>query len=152
VLILLIQILHGIAAIIWVGGIFFAYMALRPAANITLEPKQRLTLWQSTFSHFFPWVWVMIIILLTTGYIDLFNRFDGFKHGLLYLELMHGMGLLMIALFVYLYFGLYRILSKYVKEENTSAAALIMNKMRPIIAINLILGLSTSAIGIVKFS
>lgn len=149
---LLIQVLHGLAAIIWVGGIFFAYMALRPSANLTLEPKQRLTLWQSTFSHFFPWVWVMISCLLVTGYIDLFNRFNGFKHDLLYLELMHGMGLLMIALFVYLYFGLYRLLSKHVKEKNTPAAALIMAKMRPIIAINLILGLSISAIGLAGFS
>jgi len=145
---LLIQVLHGLAATIWVGGIFFAYMALRPAANITLEPTQRLKLWQSTFSHFFPWVWVMICALLITGYTDLFIRFGGFTHSPLYLELMHGMGLLMIVLFVYLYFGLYRSLSKLVKEEDIPAAALVMNKIRPIIAINLILGLSISAIGI----
>jgi uncharacterized membrane protein len=43
----LIQALHGMAASAWVGGIFFAYMALRPAAMITLEPPVRLKLWQS---------------------------------------------------------------------------------------------------------
>ena len=37
----IVQALHGMAAVAWVGGIFFAYMALRPAANETLEPAQR---------------------------------------------------------------------------------------------------------------
>ncbi len=62
-----IQAIHGMAAVAWVGGIFFAYMALRPAANTTLEPAQRLQLWQSAYSHFFPWVWLMIALLLITG-------------------------------------------------------------------------------------
>ena len=39
-------------------------MALRPAANATLEPPQRLALWQSAYRHFFPWVWLMIGVLL----------------------------------------------------------------------------------------
>jgi uncharacterized membrane protein len=50
----LIQALHGIAATAWIGGIFFAFMALRPAANKSLEPKERLKLWQSAYIHFFP--------------------------------------------------------------------------------------------------
>ena len=40
----IIQAVHGMAAVAWVGGIFFAYMALRPAANATLEPPQRVRL------------------------------------------------------------------------------------------------------------
>ena len=71
----MIEAIHGMAAVAWVGGIFFAYMALRPAANKTLEPPLRLRLWQSAYTHFFPWVWVMIALLLVTGYLDLFNRF-----------------------------------------------------------------------------
>ena len=30
--------LHLLAAVIWVGGMFFAYMALRPVAASLLEP------------------------------------------------------------------------------------------------------------------
>ena len=37
--------LHLLAAVIWVGGMFFAYMALRPAAASLLEPPLRLPLW-----------------------------------------------------------------------------------------------------------
>ena len=36
--------LHLVAAVIWVGGMFFAYMALRPAAATVLEPPARLQL------------------------------------------------------------------------------------------------------------
>src|SRR5438105_2867776 len=55
--------LHLLGVVVWVGGMFFAYMALRPAAKL-LEPAQRLPLWGATFTHFFPWVWVSIILIL----------------------------------------------------------------------------------------
>jgi len=61
--------LHVLGAVIWVGGMFFAYMALRPAAASLLEPAQRLPLWQETFRRFFFWVWLMgpIGALLSMG-------------------------------------------------------------------------------------
>lgn len=144
----LVQALHGLAATAWVGGIFFAFMALRPAANQALEPPLRLKLWQAAFSKFFPWVWGFISVLLITGYLDLFMRFSGFNNPALYLKLMHGVGLLMVVLFAYLYFGLYRRLSQAVAADDTPAAAATMAKMRPIIAINLSLGLVLVAVGI----
>ena len=144
----LIQALHGMAATVWVGGIFFAYMALRPAANATLEPAQRLSLWQSAYRHFFPWVWLMIVLLLLTGYTDIFVRFNGLENTALYLKLMHGIGVLMIIFFGYLYFGLYRRLGLAVAKGDTPAAAAIMARMRPVMVTNLGLGLLITAIGI----
>ncbi len=47
--------LHAVAATIWVGGMFFAYMILRPALGY-LEGPDRLRIWQEVFQHFFPWV------------------------------------------------------------------------------------------------
>jgi uncharacterized membrane protein len=144
---LLVQVLHGMAATAWVGGIFFAFMALRPAANTALEPPLRLKLWQAAFSRFFPWVWLFIATLLVTGYVDLFGRFGGFANPALYLKVMHGVGLLMVALFAYLYFGLYRRLSLAVAKEDTPAAAQTMARIRPIIAVNLSLGLLLVVVG-----
>jgi len=144
----LIQALHGMAATAWVGGIFFAYMALRPAVNATLEPAQRLQLWQSAYSHFLPLVWVMIGLLLATGYTDFFLRFNGFDNNALYLKLMHGIGLLMILLFCYLYFVLYRRFSLAVSKGDMPAAASIMTRIRPVMVINLSLGMLITAIGI----
>ena len=48
--------LHVLAITVWVGGMFFAYMVLRPIAASQLQPPQRLPLWQGVFSRFFPWV------------------------------------------------------------------------------------------------
>jgi uncharacterized membrane protein len=45
--------LHLISVAIWVGGMFFAYFCLRPAAVEILEPPQRLPLWLATFKRFF---------------------------------------------------------------------------------------------------
>lgn len=144
----IIEAVHGVAAVAWVGGIFFAYMALRPAANKTLDPPLRLRLWQSAYTHFFPWVWLMIALLLITGYADLFSRFGGFENTLLYLKLMHGIGLFMVVAFAYLYFGLYRRLSIAVADDDTPAAAAVMAKMRPVMLTNLTLGLLITAVGI----
>ena len=44
--------LHGISAVIWVGGMFFAYMALRPVAASLLAPPERLNLWSKTLGRF----------------------------------------------------------------------------------------------------
>ena len=45
--------LHILSAVIWVGGMFAAYMCLRPAAGL-LETSQRLGLWRRFFQKFFP--------------------------------------------------------------------------------------------------
>lgn len=144
----MIQALHGMAATAWVGGIFFAFMALRPAASRVLEPSLRLPLWQSAYSHFFPWVWLFIAVLLVTGYVDLFSRFGGFSTDALYLVLMHGIGVLMVVLFGYLYFGLYRKLTDSIESGDTPVASKVMGRMRPVMAINLSLGMLITAIGI----
>jgi hypothetical protein len=47
--------LHTLAAVVWVGGMFFAYNVLRPSTG-PLEPAERLALWQRVLSRFFPWV------------------------------------------------------------------------------------------------
>jgi uncharacterized membrane protein len=144
----LIQALHAIAATAWVGGIFFAYMALRPAVVTALDAPLRPRLWLAVYGRFFPWVWVAIGTLLLTGYADLFIRFGGFGNDALYLKAMHGIGLLMIALFAYLYFGLYRALGRALAADNLPAAGATMMRMRPVMAINLGLGMLQVAIGV----
>ena len=90
----------------------------------------------------------MISLLLLTGYTDLFMRFAGVTNDALNLKLTHGIGLLMVAFFAYLYFGLYRKLSKAVISDDVKGAAAVMMKMRPVMATNLILGMLLTAIGI----
>ena len=84
--------LHGIAATLWIGGIFFAFVALRPAAEEVLESQHRLILWRATYRNFFRFVWVFVVVLLSTGYYGLFSRFGGFADSPFYLHLMHTIG------------------------------------------------------------
>jgi len=52
---------HILGAVVWVGGMFAAYVCLRPAAGV-LEGPQRLKLWRGFFAKFFPWVWISLVV------------------------------------------------------------------------------------------
>ncbi len=139
--------LHTVAAVLWVGGIFLAYRVLRPAA-MTLEPPQRLTLWADVFGRFFPWVWGFIVLLVISGYWDWVTRFGDLNVVPLYLHAMQWVGWLMIGLFAWLYFGPFKTFRNYVQAGQFAEAGQVMNgKMRPVIAINLSLGVLEAVIG-----
>jgi uncharacterized membrane protein len=139
--------LHTLAAVAWVGGMFFAYMVLRPSAG-PLEPRLRLALWQRVFSRFFPWVWASIAILLATGYAMLFLHFGGFKGAGLHIHVMQSTGIVMMLLFLHLFFAPWRRFSRAVEAGQFDSAAQSLNQMRRIVAINLVLGLITIAAGV----
>ena len=63
--------IHVIVAAVWVGGMFFAYVCLRPVLG-ELEPTQRLEIWAKVFGKFFPWVWLCIAVLFFSGFFMLF--------------------------------------------------------------------------------
>jgi uncharacterized membrane protein len=138
--------LHVLGAVVWVGGMFAIYVALRPALG-TLEPPQRLRLMRATFRIFFPWVWVAILLLLASGYWMVFMTFGGFARVGLHIHLMQGIGWLMIALFVWLFHGPWLALKRAVEAEDWPRAGASLNRIRQIIAVNLPLGLIVVVIG-----
>lgn len=133
--------LHVLSAVIWVGGMFFAYMALRPVAAQQLDPPQRLPLWVGVFSKFFPFVWLCVLFLLTTGYNLLFAIWGGFAAAPVYVHIMNGLGILMMLIFMHLYFAPYRRLREAVLVQDWPTGASKLNQIRMIIKINLSLGL-----------
>ena len=138
--------LHILAAMVWVGGMFFAYMVLRPSAG-PLEPPARLALWQRVFGRFFPWVWASIAVLLISGYTMLFVHFGGFAGSGLHIHVMQLTGIAMMLLFLHLYFAPWRRFSRAVEAGSLQDAANQLNQIRRIVAINLVLGLLTVAVG-----
>jgi uncharacterized membrane protein len=138
--------LHVLAAVVWVGGMFFAYMVLRPAAG-PLEPPVRLALWCRVFGRFFPWVWASIVALLASGYAMLFVHFGGFAGTPLHVNVMQATGILMMLLFLHLYFAPWRRFSRAVEAGAWPDAGGQLNKIRRVVAINLALGLVTVAVG-----
>lgn len=133
--------LHLLAVVVWVGGMFFAYMALRPVAASLLEPPQRLPLWSQTFAHFFPWVWTSVLLLPATGYWMIFNVFGGFRTLALYIDLMQIIGIAMILIFLHVFFAPYRHLKQAVSAGDFPAAGKHLAMIRRLIGLNLSLGL-----------
>ena len=135
--------LHLLAAVLWVGGMFFAYTSLRPVAAELLEPPQRLSLWTGVFKRFFFWVWAFVIILPATGYWMIFKHFGGFGQVGLHVHIMNGLGLIMILLFAFLFFSPYKKMRAAVEAGNIPEGAKNLALIRKIILINLTLGIFT---------
>jgi len=133
--------LHLLAAVIWIGGMFFAYMALRPVAGKLLEPPIRLALWSGVFKRFFPWVWLSIIVLLSSGFWMIFAELGGMANMGIHIHIMLVLGILMMLLFMHAYFGPFRRLQHAVKESNWETGGAKLNQIRVLIKTNLILGL-----------
>lgn len=138
--------LHILAVVIWIGGMFFAHQVLRVAAAALLDPPQRLPLWVAVFGKFFPWVWLAVVILPATGYWMIFSVFGGLGQAGLHIQLMQGLGWLMILLYLHVYFAPYRKLKQRVIEQDWPEAGLQLNRIRRVVGINLILGLVVTAI------
>ena len=132
--------LHLLGVVVWVGGMFFAYMALRPAAVETLEPPQRLPLWSATFIHFFPWVWVSVVLILATGLMAI-AKLGGFAGLPLYIHGMFAIGVIMMLIFGHVYFASFKKLKRGVAAQDWKAAGAALSQIRVLISINLSLGL-----------
>lgn len=133
--------LHLIASTIWVGGMFFAYMALRPAAAEVLEPPARLELWVKTFKRFFLWVWVAIILIPASGYWMIMQIWGGFSTIGLDLKLMHVIGWVMILIYMLVFFVPYRRMRLALANNDIKNAANALALIRKLVALNLTLGL-----------
>lgn len=145
------KILHIIGTVIWVGGMFFAYMVVRPAVLQLLEFPQQLKFWRTIFSRFFPWVWFSVTIILGSG-LHMVSEMGGFSKLPFYVNLMFALGVMMTLIFLYVFFTAYRKLKYYVALEEWESAGIALVQIRVLIGLNLILGLVTIAIAVLGSS
>lgn len=139
--------LHVIAVVIWVGGMFFAYMVLRPVAADQLAPPQRLPLWAGVFRLFFPWVWVCVVVILATGLWMIFAVFGGMGGVGLYVHAMFGLGVVMMLIFFHVFFAPYGRLKRAVQAQDWPTGAKALAQIRRLVGINTLIGIVTIAIG-----
>ncbi len=142
----LVLVIHVLAAVIWVGGMFFAHQILRPAMQ-PLEPGIRLPLWSRTFARFFPWVWSTVILLPATGYF-LMGRWFGFAHAPLFVNLMQGLGIIMILIYLHVFFAPYARLKRALAANDLPTAGQAISQIRVLVGTNTLLGLLTIAIAV----
>jgi len=133
-------ILHLVSVVIWVGGMFFAYQCLRPVAAQLLTPETRLPLWNEVFSRFFFWVWLAVIAIVVSGH-WMIGVYGGMASVGKHVHIMLGLGYLMVAIYMHVYFALYRKFQKLVVNEDWQEAGAKLNKIRKWVGINLLLGL-----------
>jgi uncharacterized membrane protein len=132
---------HLLGAIAWIGGMFFAYFCLRPAAAEVLEPPLRLPLWTATLARFLPYTAVAVAVLLGTGTALLAEV--GLRQAPAGWHVMLSLGGIMTAVFVYVTAVLYPGLRKACETAAWPAAAQALNGIRRLVALNLILGICT---------
>ncbi len=137
--------LHVLAATVWVGGMFFALVCLRPAA-MALEPAPRLQLWEGALRRFFPWVLMAMLVLLGTGLWMIFAVLGGMKIAGAHVHLMLGLGLLMMLLVLHTYFVPFRRLRQAVTAGHWTDAGKNLHQLRVFITVNLVLGFIVIAI------
>jgi uncharacterized membrane protein len=137
---------HIVAAVIWVGGMFFALVVLRPS-TAPLDPPTRLALWQRVFARFFPWVWGAVAVLLVSGFAMIIWGFGGFAKIGTYVHTMMGLGIIMMLIYAHLYFVPWQRFRRAVAAGEWPVAAKNIDQIRQLVTINLVLGLITVVVG-----
>ena len=129
---------HLLFAVLWVGGLFFAYVVLRPSLA-AIEAPQRMLLHTRVFKRFFLVIWHAMPVILITGFAML-GFIGGMAGAPWQIHAMLGLGLLMSAVFLAIFFGPYR---QFRRTTDRNRMASSLDSIRKLIGVNLILGLIT---------
>lgn len=132
--------IHLLAVIVWIGGMFFAHVCLRPVAAEQLPPLQRLPLLSAVLGRFFAAVTVAIIAIFATG-IWRFAEVGAVAPWRWHA--MAGIGTAMTVIFLIILLRFHPRLKAAVAAQDWPAGGAAMNVIRPLVLVNLILGIIT---------
>jgi uncharacterized membrane protein len=135
---------HVLCAVIWVGGMFFAYVVLRPSLSV-LEPIQRIALHTQIFRRFFLIVWHVMPLILLSGFAALFGLFGGPATAPWNISVMMLLGLIMSAVFLLIVFGPY---ARFRRSTDRATIVASMDRIRKLIGVNLVLGVLTVVVAL----
>ena len=128
--------LHLLCAVLWVGGMFFAFVVVRPSLAV-IEAPQRMLLQTQVLKKSFLIVWHVMPIIILTGFAML-PYVGGMPNAPWQVYAMLALGLLMAAVFLATYLGPYR---KFRRTTDRTRMASSVRRIRMLIDINLALGL-----------
>jgi uncharacterized membrane protein len=136
---------HVLAVVVWVGGMFVLHVAVRPAAVEWLEPPQRLPLLAAVLRRFFGWVVISAGAVLASG-IAMILAGGGFANAHLSVHVMLAIGIAMIAIFAHIRTGPYVRLQAALRASDWAQAAARLDQVRQLVTTNLVLGIVTIAV------
>ena len=131
--------IHILCAVVWVGGMFFALLVLRPSLA-TLEPPQRLALHGQVFRRFFLVIWHAMPLALISGYAMLFGVYGGFAGADWSVNVMQLLGLIMAVVFLAIFFGPW---ARFRRASPGPQATRAIDTIRKLVTLNLVLGVLT---------
>lgn len=127
---------HLIAVAAWVGGMVYALLVVRPSLAV-LDPAPRMQVHLLTLKRFFLIVWHAVALSLLTGYAMIVFAYGGFAHLHWSINVMNLLGLVMTAVFLFLFFGPYRKLRRAIRPSPE-----LLGRVRLLVTVNLVLGLA----------
>ena len=138
--------LHVVGVVIWVGGMFFAHMALRPSVQ-ALQPAERLTLLSATLTRFVAWAGGAVVAILGSGMamVAMLGGFDAVNR---WIASMAVAGIVMIVIYLWLVAVPFRQLRAAVAASDWPAAGASMKRVRHLVAVNLGIGLVVITFGV----
>ncbi|RGE46913.1 hypothetical protein DZC30_00400 [Comamonas testosteroni] len=145
-LFILFKLLHLLAVIVWVGGMFFAHFFLRPAVQ-GLQPPDRVQLMHRVLKRFFAMVMVLVVVVLASGVgmIGSIHSMAAAAGGKFNMPVswivMSALGLVMMAVFGHIRFALFKRLDAAVQAKDWPAGGKALESIRKWVAFNLALGL-----------
>lgn len=140
------KLIHLIAAILWMGGMTFMLVALRPAALVVLQAPERLRLMGAVWQRFFVLVLVSIVALFATGthmYTSVFRAArlaSGSGSVPLGWNLMLALGLLMMLVFGHIFFAGYRRFKRAAAAQDWPLAGKAAQQIHQLMLVNFVLG------------
>lgn len=141
--------LHLLAVVAWVGGMFFAHFCMRPAALETLSPPQRLPLFAQALGRFFTVVAGALVLLWGSG-IAMFAQLSvaGGKPPLSW-NLMAAIALVMTFVFAVIWLRRHPAMRAALAAGDLPGAAAALDGIRRLVVLNLALGVLTIAVATV---
>ena len=141
----LLKLVHLLSVIVWIGGMVFSYFFLHPATS-SLDMQQRVQLMHIALGRFFRAVLVAASLTLVTG-LWMIGRVakqtvqsGGSFQMPLDWTVMAGLGVLMVVIFFYIRFALYKRLERAVAASDWDAGGAALASIRPWVGINILLG------------
>ena len=138
--------IHLLSIIVWVGGMFFALYCLRPAAA-ALEPALRVGVMRDALGRFLNIAAGAVVLVLVSGawMIATASRVSvragiGFNMPIDW-HVMVTLGVIMIAIFGYIRFAVYKQLEQAQVAQDWPAAGAALGRIRTLVLVNLVLAL-----------
>ena len=149
--------IHVLSIIVWVGGMAFAHLFLRPAVA-QLEPAVRLRLMHDVLGRFFKAVLVASLLALASGLWMLGRvakqvvQSGGSFDMPLAWTVMTVLGVAMVAIFMHIRFALYKRLGRAVAASEWGAAGAALAQTRKWVLVNLCLGVLVVVVTLMRWS